>query len=451
MRIDRYIAKNRVIDIKSRDFKGAIEELLNVCELSKVSRIKKSDLLEELLDRETQMTTYLGNGVCLPHARVKMKRPYMIAVGRCPQGLDFKGQRDYPEIRYLFLLLAAENARSYLYGLAALARVFQDSSQMARLANAHSLSQFKGELKSVFGGQGRTPIHGHNRFNFLMLKEAAKIAKGSQCSSVVVFGDTFGGGIEIGDFFKGFKTVLIAHGSSEAIKIKDEIDAVLPIRAYNQQRFSQLRSAVLIGLARGVFKNTDRLCCIGGTPQSNQFDSVLVVDIDREFRSLLVDRSDVLPSNVLPEVVERVLGIATELALEGREGHSVGCLFTLGDAEKINAYTKPLILNPFHGYNEEDRNILNPFMDETVKELSTIDGAFIIRGDGVLSSAGSLIHAPDYDHRLPSGYGSRHAAAASITSVVDCLCVVVSGSTGQVSLFRKGEMLPLIDKDFVQR
>ena len=43
-----------------------------------------------------------------------------------------------------------------------------------------------------------------------------------------------------------------------------------------------------------------------------------MVDIDREFRSLLIDRSDVLPSNVLPEVVERVLGIATELGIEGR-------------------------------------------------------------------------------------------------------------------------------------
>ena len=126
------------------------------------------------------------------------------------------------------------------------------------------------------------------------------------------------------------------------------------------------------------------------------------------------------------------------------------CLFALGNADKISEYTKPLILNPFYGYKDEDRNILNPFMDETVKELSSIDGAFIIRGDGVLVSAGSLIHAPDYTHNLPSGLGSRHAAAASITQAVDCLCVVVSGSTGQVTLFRRGEMLPLIEKALVR-
>ncbi len=50
----------------------------------------------------------------------------------------------------------------------------------------------------------------------------------------------------------------------------------------------------------------------------------------------------------------------------------------------MKSLTKPLVLNPFYGYKEEDRNILNPFMDETIKEFSSIDGAFVIRGDGVV-------------------------------------------------------------------
>ena len=446
MRIDRYIAKNRVIDIQSTDFKGALLELLDVCDLSKEKGLTKKRLLEELLDREKQMTTYLGNGVCLPHARVPMKRNYMIAVGRCPDGLKYDGQKEYGEIRYVFLLLAANNARSYLYSLASLARVFQDVSHMERLQSASSLPDFRRTLKSVFGGEGSQPRRRHDRFNNLILKEAAKIAQGANCTSVLVFGDTFGGGVELGAIFKNFKTVLIAHGTSDAVIERQDIDAVLPLRAFSNHRFSQLRSAVLIGLTRGIFSSTERLCCVGGLPQSNQFDSITVVDVEREFHTMLFHKSEMLPSSVKPEVIERVLAIATELAVEGREGHPVGCLFALGNAERISEYTKPLILNPFFGYKDEDRNILNPFMDETVKELSSIDGAFIIRGDGVLVSAGSFIHAPDYNHDLPSGLGSRHAAAASITQAVDCLCIVVSGSTGQVTLFRRGEMLPLIEK-----
>jgi len=446
MRIDRYIAQNRVIDLESTDFESALAELLKVCDFSKEKGLTREGLLQDLLDREKQMTTYLGNGVCLPHARVAMRRPYMVAVGRCSGGLKYDGQREYKEIRYVFLLLAAENARSYLYGLASLARVFQDLTQMSKLGAAKDLPAFRKELKAVFGGDGTQPKQKHNRFNNLILKEAAKIARGANCTSVLVFGDTFGGGVELGTVFKDFKTVLIAHATSDVITERSDIDALLPIRSYSNHRFSQLRSAVLIGLTRGTFGSHDRLCCVGGLPQSNQFDSIIVVDVEREFQTMLMQKADMLPASVKPEVIERVLAIATELAVEGREGHPVGCLFVLGNSDKISEFTKPLILNPFYGYKDEDRNILNPFMDETVKELSSIDGAFIIRGDGVLISAGSLIHAPDYTHNLPSGLGSRHAAAASISQAVDCLCIVVSGSTGQVTLFRRGEILPVIEK-----
>ena len=110
MRIDRYIAKNRVIDLKSTDFKSALSELLDVCDLSSERSLNKKSLHSELVVREKQMTTYLGNGVCLPHARVKMQRSYMIAVGRCPNGLEYDGQEEYNNIRYVFLLLAANNA-----------------------------------------------------------------------------------------------------------------------------------------------------------------------------------------------------------------------------------------------------------------------------------------------------------------------------------------------------
>lgn len=188
------------------------------------------------------------------------------------------------------------------------------------------------------------------------------------------------------------------------------------------------------------------MCCLGGIAGSNQLDAVVLVDVGREFQTLLTQHTDLLPDDVKPEVLERVLGIATELAVEGREGKPIGCLFVLGDTARVDKLTKPLVMNPFYGYKEEDRNILNPFMDETVKEFSSIDGAFVIRGDGVVMSAGSLIQASDNDHALPSGLGSRHAAAAAISVVAQCIAIAVSSSTGQVSLFRRGVMLPLMEK-----
>jgi diadenylate cyclase len=149
---------------------------------------------------------------------------------------------------------------------------------------------------------------------------------------------------------------------------------------------------------------------------------------------------------VKPEVLERVIAVATELAVEGREGRPVGCLFVVGDNERLATLSKPLVLNPFFGYKEEDRNILNPFMDETVKEFSSIDGAFVIRGDGVVESAGSLIQALDTAHDLPSGLGAGTRRRRPSAWRPNCIAIVVSSSTGQVTLFRRGVMLPLTEK-----
>ena len=126
---------------------------------------------------------------------------------------------------------------------------------------------------------------------------------------------------------------------------------------------------------------------------SNQFDTLVVVDVGNEFTQLINTEVEIMPTDVSPEVLEG-LGIAVDLSVEGREGRPVGALFVLGDTDVVKNFVNPLILNPFQGYKDEDRNMLNPFMDETVKELASIDGAFIIQGSGVLDSAGTLVNVP---------------------------------------------------------
>ena len=117
-----------------------------------------------------------------------------------------------------------------------------------------------------------------------------------------------------------------------------------------------------------------------------------------------------------PAVFERLLTLASELGLEGREGRPVGTLFVVGDSDRVLSQSHQLVINPFHGYPEAERNILDPRLEETIKEFSAIDGAFIIRGDGVILSAGRYL-APQskLDEPLPQGLGTRHEAAAAIT------------------------------------
>ncbi|MFI5357390.1 MAG: DNA integrity scanning protein DisA nucleotide-binding domain protein, partial [Opitutales bacterium] len=271
-------------------------------------------------------------------------------------------------------------------------------------------------------------------------------ARGADCGAIMVFGDTFVGGIQPGALRSKMKTIFVTRNPVEPSEEQREFTETIQVRSFSSQRMAQLRSAILVALTRGIISFNDRICCVGGVTGSNQFDTLAVVDIEREFQTLLTGHQDLLPEDVKAEVLERVIAVAIELAVEGREGRPVGCLFVVGDSERVMKFSKPLVLNPFHGYKEEDRNILNPFMDETVKEFSSIDGAFVIRGDGVVESAGSLIQAIDVEHVLPSGLGSRHAAAAAISLAAKCISIVVSSSSGQVMLFRRGVMLPLTEK-----
>lgn len=443
MRLEKIIARSRIVDLHSLDLEGALQELLAVC-VKQFSDLKSDALLRGLLARESTMTTYLGLGVALPHVRVKMTRRYILAIGRSRAGIKHDGAIADERVRLIVMLIAGENARDYLQVLAAIARQVKEPALVESLITAPDLDALYERLIGGIGGV--RPVQAHqNRVNRLMFREAERVARGARCRALLVFGDTFIGGIESSTLPSKLKTILVTRNPVETAEDKKEFAVMLQVRSFSSQRMAQLRSAILVALTRGLIAFNDRVCCVGGITGSNQFDTLIVVDVEREFQTLLTGQNDLLPSDVKPEVLERVIAVATELAVEGREGRPVGCLFVVGDNARVATLTKPLVLNPFFGYKEEDRNILNPFMDETVKEFSSIDGAFIIRGDGVVESAGSLIQATDSD-QLPSGLGSRHAAAAAISVAAHCISIVVSSSTGQVTLFRRGVMLPLTEK-----
>ena len=449
MRLDRIIARSRLVELKSTDLKGALEELLAVS-VEKFPDLRPEALLRSLMQRESTMTTYLGRGVSLPHVRVRMSRPYVVAIGRSRLGIRHDGVAGDERVHFIVMLLAGEKAGSYLQVLASLARLLKEPEFIDGLLLASDLNVLYDRLLAGFGGIAGRPLQAQqNRINRLMLREAERVTKGAGCSALMVFGDTFVGGIEARSLQTKIKTILVTRNVIDAGDDQNEFAETVQVRSFSNRRLAQLRSAVLVALTRGVISFNDRICCIGGITGSNQFDTVVVVDVEREFQTLLTGHADLLPPDVKPEVLERVIAVATELSVEGREGRPVGCLFVVGDTPRVERLIKPLVLNPFFGYKEEDRNILNPFMDETVKEFSSIDGAFIIRGDGVLLSAGSLVQATDVEHTLPSGLGSRHAAAAAISAATDCISIVVSSSSGQVTLFRRGEVLSLTDRALV--
>ena len=100
---------------------GALEELLNLT-VDRFPDLDRDVLLKGLLRRESTMTTYLGQGVALPHVRAKMSRRYLLAVGRSHNGIKYDGAKENEPVRLVIMLIAGETTRDYLQGLASLAQ-----------------------------------------------------------------------------------------------------------------------------------------------------------------------------------------------------------------------------------------------------------------------------------------------------------------------------------------
>jgi DNA integrity scanning protein DisA with diadenylate cyclase activity len=209
----------------------------------------------------------------------------------------------------------------------------------------------------------------------------------------------------------------------------------------------QVKIAVFLALSRGLIQYGDRVVFLSGLSAAKTLDTIIVTEVGREYE-IFTSETDLMTSpKVLPEVIEKVVDIASELGSEGREGRAVGTMFVIGDTDRVIPLTRQLVLNPFKGYPPSERNILDYSLEETIKEMSTLDGAFIVQGDGVIETCGAYIRtASQEEFELPRGLGARHHAAAAITAVTDSIAVTVSESTGSVTIFRGGHIITEIQK-----
>lgn len=243
-----------------------------------------------------------------------------------------------------------------------------------------------------------------------------------------------------------FRTILITR-SPPAAASDSHLDATwLTMPRVPMTRTGQVKVALLLCLARGTLKRGDRAFCLTGIDGSGTIDTLMVIDLGREAELFSVSHTLADRGDVRPEVFERALSLAAQLGIEGREGRAVGAIFVVGDSDRVLAHCRSLILNPFQGYDESRRNILDPSLEETLKAYSALDGAFIVSGEGLVIAAGMQLVPEVTPPHAPRGLGTRHAAAEAITACSSATAIVVSQSTGTVTVFSGGRRITEIHR-----
>ncbi|NLE30422.1 MAG: hypothetical protein GX629_12210 [Phycisphaerae bacterium] len=240
--------------------------------------------------------------------------------------------------------------------------------------------------------------------------------------------------------------VILVVRNKEGMKIAEELgykNVLVPPVLLN--RMGQIKTSVILAFSQRMLDTGDRIVFLVG-PAQGHLDTLVAMRVGDEWEMFRTANQPRLTEHIKRVVFQQVLTIALELAAEGHEGKPVGALFVVGDYRNCASHCEQLILNPFKGYSEQHRNILDDNMRDTVKNFAMLDGAFIIKGNGVLASAGTHIKAIKPQVSLPAGLGARHAAAAGITSACKCIAVTISESTGTVRIWRQGQIITEIER-----
>ncbi len=241
------------------------------------------------------------------------------------------------------------------------------------------------------------------------------------------------------------KLILVCRNAQDEQRAGGVSAETLTVPSFDLTRMGQIKMATLIAFSQGLLRAGDVFVFLTGV-SGRGIDTLVTMRVGEEYELFQSVGQPKLTEHIRRPVFEKTLRIVLELAHEGREGKPVGALFVIGDHREVIRTSQEGRINPFKGYTEKERNILDDVIKETVKEIAKLDGAFIVKGNGVIVSACATLRPAIAGERLPQGLGARHAAAAAITASTQSIAITLSESTGDVRVWRRGAMITEIEK-----
>ncbi len=443
-----YLTPDRVAFLRSRSKDGAIRELVQT--LARTSTgLDPQKIVQAIQERERIVSSWIAPGVAIPHARIPDWEGIAVAVGRSRKGIAFDSSDGNPVNLLILIVSDDKDPDLHILLLAEIARTLRDAAMKRLVMTARTAAEVHRLLITHGYGEpkGSAKTSSKARLSRLLFAHALSVAEEVKANAVMLHCDAVRSLKFMEDIPSPIQMILV---TSEKAGFKENLKPdpkVLQVPFSSTSRSNQLELSLLFAVSRGLLARGDTVVHVSGVAGSGLLDQVVVIDVGREFPGIYSKKKLSEPmGDIEPQVLEKVLSIALGISREGREGKPVGTIFVVGDFEKVVKYCRQMVINPFRGYREEEKNLMDPDLAETLKEFSTIDGAFIIRGDGTIMSAGSFLKPEKTVVSLQSGLGARHAAAAAVTALTSAMAVVVSQSTGAVTLFKSGEIVLSLEK-----
>jgi DNA integrity scanning protein DisA with diadenylate cyclase activity len=238
------------------------------------------------------------------------------------------------------------------------------------------------------------------------------------------------------------KKIIYAVGEEQlAQNLRKQGYVCVTVPPYDYSRVEKVKVALVAAVTANSLEEGEDVLCITGRTGARLPDTVVRLQIGRGFEEKASIDTQGLGAEFSPQVVEALVSLAMAIGHEGFEGHPIGTIFVLGDSTAVMEKSRQLTINPFQGISEAERNVLDPKIREALKNFAVLDGAFVIREDGVVLAAGRYLQVGEEHVDLPLGLGARHAACAAITVETSAIAISVSQSSGAVRVFKGGQAI----------
>ena len=452
-RLDReaLLSDTCIVDLDASTREEAIRALIAAGNWSGEG-ISPDEVFRAIEDREATAPTIAAEDLAIPHASIDWDGDFRIVIGRRSAGVEYgaAGQT----VRLIALLVTGRiNARRHLEVLALLAELLRSRDFRERLVNAPGCAQAEQLLRDRTATAADRPPAARQPSTKLsreLVKHAVELASALEVQAILLAVD-HPGSVPWDPLSSWTGRLLIVTTERSENTCPDRPDThVLDVPHSGLSRMDRTNLGMLLAASNGLISDETDVVCVTG-PAGERLDCIAVIRPGHKFHEVFRGNVERGTARIPPAVILRVLSLAVELAVEGREGHPIGTMFVLGDTHRVLRRARQLVLNPFHGFTSRLRSILDPGLAETIKEFASLDGAFIVKPNGTVQSAGTYLVPEEGSDDLPGGLGARHQAAVSITARTRALAVTVSQSTGTVTVFQDGDDVLTLERASLTR
>ena len=150
--VDYCIRDAILCNMEVGDKEDALRQLVDALGHSgAIPKGKMTTIRKEVIERERQATTGIGNGVGVPHTRTDHAKNLSLAIGRVPEGIEY-GAVDGERVRVMLLLVSPKDAtEEHLAVIKAIVKIVRDPYQCKRLHGCSSIESFLDLIAEVDG------------------------------------------------------------------------------------------------------------------------------------------------------------------------------------------------------------------------------------------------------------------------------------------------------------